>query len=480
MSNAITQKGDFQPAAWAIDALLGNDGPLRSRDWALLGYMGVLALSLGGVLAAAVARASAEGLVGPSWPLLILAVLAVVAERQNVSIGPRAALSVSFLPIVLAAVIYGPVGAMLVSTSSLLLDFGRPHARWIVWTSTRSLAAAGAGFAASAIDGPSVQHSFVSLAAAVAVATVVEQFGDLFLGSITAAVRGVSLKDLRGAAWTLSLTAPLYAPLTAVLVYAYRNVSPWSIVLFLIPAFAAQKLFILYQQQRAATEQLSDAMERQERAHISFASALVATLDAKDQYTAGHSSAVAMYARDIAARLGLSEDDQRLAHLSGLVHDIGKIGLPAGLLEKPGSLAPAERREMQKHAEIGESILRRVEGYEDIALIVRHHHERVDGTGYPDGLTRNEIPRIAKIIAVADAYNAMTSDRPYREAMPSQVARLRMAQAVGTQFDVDVVAAFEALLASSSDPYRIGMDNSFDAVVPALRDRCSNVIALAG
>ena len=210
--DAITQKGEIQPAAWAIEALLGNGGPLRRRDWILLGYMGVLALSLGGVLAVAVRKESAVGLVGPSWPLLVLAVFAVVAERQNVSIGPRAALSVSFLPIVLAAVIYGPVGAILVSASSLLLDFGRPHARWIVWTSTRSLAAASAGFAASAIDGPSVQHSFVSLAAAVAVATVVEQFGDLFLGSITAAVRGVSLRDLRGAAWTLSLTAPSTPP----------------------------------------------------------------------------------------------------------------------------------------------------------------------------------------------------------------------------------------------------------------------------
>jgi putative nucleotidyltransferase with HDIG domain len=418
--------------------------------------MGALAVGLGVVLAVAVPKESAVGLVGPSWPLLVLAVFAAVAERQNVSLGPRAALSVSFLPIVLAAVIYGPVGAMLVSASSLLLDFGRPHARWIVWTSTRSLAAAGAGFAASAVDGPSARHSFVSLAAAVALATVVEQFGDLLLGSITAAVRGVSLSDLRGAAWTLSLTVPLYAPLTAVLVYAYRDVSPWSVVLFLIPAFAAQKLFILYQQQRAATEQLSHAMERQERAHISFASALVATLDAKDEYTAGHSTAVATYARDIAARLGLSEDDQRLAHLSGLVHDIGKIGLPAGLLEKPGPLTLAERREMEKHAEIGESILRRVEGYEDIALIVRHHHERVDGTGYPDGLTEDEIPRIAKIIAVADAYNAMTSDRPYREAMPSQVARMRMAQAVDSQFDTAVVAAFEAVLVSASGSYRSG------------------------
>jgi putative nucleotidyltransferase with HDIG domain len=480
MADAITQKGDFQPGPWILEALLGTANRLTRRDWALLAYMSVLAGTLGTVLALAVPREWEGGAAGPTWPLFVLAVFAVVAERQSVSLGPRAALSVSFLPIVLAAVIYGPLGAMLVSASSLLLDFGRPHARWIIWTSTRSLAAASAGFAATAVDGPFGSHSFVAVAGAVALATVVEQFGDLLLGSLTAAFRGVSLNDLRGAAWTLALTIPLYGPLTSVLVYAYREVSPWSVVLFLIPAFAAQKLFILYQQQRAATEQLSAAIGRQERAHISFASALVATLDAKDRYTAGHSTAVAMYAQDIAARLGLSESDQRLAHLSGLVHDIGKIGLPAGLLEKPGPLTSAERRQMEKHAEIGESILRRVEGYEEIAVIVRHHHERVDGGGYPDGLASSEIPRISKIIAVADAYNAMTSDRPYREAMPSHVARLRMAQAVGTQFDVDVVAAFEAVLATSSPSYLSGIQTVPDDVVVLRRGDAAPVVALAG
>src|SRR5438874_5166150 len=480
MADAITQKGDFQPLGWALEGLIGAQSRLTRRDWALLVYMCVLAVTLGVVLAIAVPTQWPGGLVGPTWPLFVLAVFAVVAERQSVSLGPRAALSVSFLPIILAAVIYGPVGAMLVSASSLLLDFGRPHARWIVWTSTRSLAAASAGFAAIAVDGPSGNHSFAAVAAAVALATVIEQFGDLLLGSVTAAFRGVSLSHLRGAAWTLSLTIPLYAPLTAVLVYAYREVSPWSVVLFLIPAFAAQMLFILYQQQRAVTEQLSEAVQQQERAHISFASALVATLDAKDRYTAGHSAAVAMYAQDIAARLGLSEDDQRLAHLSGLVHDIGKIGLPAGLLEKPGPLTGPERREMEKHAEIGESILRRVEGYEEIARIVRHHHERVDGTGYPDGLKGHLIPRISKIIAVADAYNAMTSDRPYREAMPSHVARLRIAQAVGKQFDVDVVAAFEAVLATSSPSYLMGVQAVPNDVVVLLHENPATVIALAG
>ena len=136
------------------------------------------------------------------------------------------------------------------------------------------------------------------------------------------------------------------------------------------------------------------------------------------------------------------------------MHDIGKIGLPAGLLEKPGALTLDERREMQRHSEIGERILAKVDTYAEIAAVVRHHHERVDGQGYPDGLGGTQIPMLSRIIAVADAYNAMTSDRPYRDAMPSRVARLRLAQAVETQFDTSVVAAFEAILASATEDYR--------------------------
>src|SRR5919197_912017 len=120
---------------------------------------------------------------------------------------------------------------------------------------------------------------------------------------------------------------------------------------------------------------------------------------------------------------------------------------------------------MEIHAEIGERILAKVEDYEEVARVVRHHHERVDSAGYPDRLTGGEIPLLSKIIAVADAYNAMTSDRPYREAMPSQVARLRMAQAVETQFDTTVVAAFEALLAGASESYRAGSQSAFDFLI---------------
>jgi putative nucleotidyltransferase with HDIG domain len=273
-------------------------------------------------------------------------------------------------------------------------------------------------------------------------------------------LRGLTLRELASLAIPVFIAIPLYVPVTAMLVFSYRVVSPWSVALFLFPALVAQKLFLLYQEQRQTSRELAGAMASKERADLSFAAALVATLDARDRYTAGHSAAVATYARDIAIRLGLSPDRQQLAHLAGLVHDIGKIGLPPGLLEKVGPLTLDERRQMEAHPSIGERILRNVEGYEEIADVVRHHHERMDGQGYPDGLTAGEIPLLARVLAVADAYDAMTSDRPYRDAMSSDVARLRLAQGVGTQFDTAVVAAFEAILANAPATYSSGAGDS--------------------
>ena len=129
----------------------------------------------------------------------------------------------------------------------------------------------------------------------------------------------------------------------------------------------------------------------------SFATALVATLDARHRWTAAHSAVVAVYARDTAAALGLREEEQELAHLCGLVHDIGKAGLPPGLLEKPGALTTDERRMMGGHPLIGAQILQRVDEFGEVARIVRHHHERWDGDGYPDGLAGEEIPVLSRV-----------------------------------------------------------------------------------
>src|SRR5205085_8690768 len=255
---------------------------------------------------------------------------------------------------------------------------------------------------------------------------------DLSLNLGTTIVRraGTPQEFLRSASPLIAVSLPLYVPLVALLVYGYRIYSLWVVAFFLLSALAFQRLMQLYQGQREAVRRFAEANDQLERANLSFATALVATLEARDEYTAGHSAAVAGYARDIAGRMGLSEDEQQLAHLCGLVHDIGKVGLPPGLLEKPGALTLDERRQMEEHAAIGERILANVDDYQEIANIVRHHHERVDGNGYPDALFGDKIPLISRVIAVADAYNAMTSDRPYRDAMPSRVARLRLAQAV--------------------------------------------------
>ena len=393
--------------------------------------------------------------------LAILCVIALVAERQSVFISPSTQVSVSVLPLLFAAVVFGPLAAMLVGAFAMLADFGPPFTRWITWTASRSLVGGLAGVAAVVLipDGA----SFMRLLLGVSVVALVEATVDLCLAALTAVVRNKPLPDVtQSTSRVVFGTVSLYAPIIAVLAYAYVELSPWTLLLFFVPAVAAQRLFVLYQEQRRLADDLASANDRLEGAGLSFATALVAALDARDQYTAGHSACVAVYAKDIAARLCLTEEQQHVAHLAGLVHDIGKVGLPAGLLEKPGPLTLEERRIMEEHSTIGERILSNVDGYSEIAKIVRHHHERVDGRGYPDGLTIEKVPLISRIIAVADAYDAMTSGRPYRDAMPSRVARMRLAQAVGTQFDTTVVAAFEAILATADAGYLSGDRDDFD------------------
>jgi putative nucleotidyltransferase with HDIG domain len=196
--------------------------------------------------------------------------------------------------------------------------------------------------------------------------------------------------------------------------------------------------------------------------NLSFATALVTALDARDHYTAGHSAAVAVYARDIALQSGLSEHEQRMAHLCGLLHDIGKIGVPTSVLEKRGPLAADERLAIETHAEVGASILERIEGYEEIALAVRHHHERFDGLGYPAGLFGEDTSNLARIVAVADAYSAMTSARPYRVALTKEEAWRRIEAEAGKQFDPSVVEAFARVLEKASEAYVSGTDRDFE------------------
>jgi putative nucleotidyltransferase with HDIG domain len=398
---------------------------------------------------------------GNIWAIAALSGAATIAERGKIEINSTAKASISLFPQLIAAVLFGPLAAMVVSVASMLGDFPRPYVRWLTYASGRSIGAACAGLVAFQIGGS--HDDATRLAVATIGAVLTAQASDVAFGALLFKLRGHGnpLALLRTLGPLLVTALPLYAPVVALLVVGYRQVSPWTLPLFLAPALAAQRSFLMYQDQRRLAEDLVDANLQLERANLSFASALVATLDARDRYTAGHSAAVAIYARDIAERLALEPREQQLVHLCGLVHDIGKIGLPPGLLEKPGALTLEERRQMEEHSVIGERILAKVDDYAEIAKIVRHHHERVDGQGYPDGLVGQDIPLLSRIISVADAYNAMTSDRPYRDAMPSQVARLRLAQAVESQFDTMIVAAFEAILAGANEDYRRGVRMDF-------------------
>lgn len=403
------------------------------------------------------------GLVSP-WTVLILVVVNALAERGSVWITRTTQMSIALLPTLFAAVLFGPLAAGLVNAASMLGDpelFApgdpdrAPRLKWASYTSSRFLTGTVAGFVALGLK-DSLTSGFGGLLVATMVAALVAESLDILSAGVTARLRGRNIRGVLRTLGPLLLTSvPLYGPIVAILALAYTEVSPWSAPLFFIPALAAQRLFGMYQQQRQLAEDLK-------RANMSFAEALVATLEESDQYTAGHSKAVAIYSRDIAERMGLPPDVQERTYLCGLVHDIGKIGLPASLLLKTGPLTLEERCQMQEHSAIGESILKKVDLYADVARIVRHHHERIDGEGYPDQLAGPEIPLLSRIIAVADSYNAMTSNRPYREAMPSRVARLRLAQAVESQLDTTAVAAFEAILAGATEEYRMAKREDFE------------------
>lgn len=177
--------------------------------------------------------------------------------------------------------------------------------------------------------------------------------------------------------------------------------------------------------------------------------AVVASIDAQHTHTRDHSENVASYAVAIGQALGLEEAHVMRVRRAAYLHDIGKIAVDDAILSKPGRLTPAEVAQIEVHPAIGGRMLHRA-GLVDEAVWVRHHHERLDGRGYPDGLLGDAIPFESRLIFVVDAFEAMTSDRPYRRGMPVDAALAELRRCAGTQFDPDVVAAFSDLLADGS------------------------------
>ncbi|MBP5461755.1 MAG: HD domain-containing protein [Lachnospiraceae bacterium] len=207
---------------------------------------------------------------------------------------------------------------------------------------------------------------------------------------------------------------------------------------------------------RANTIKIEHLEEQRKLSHRLFeqiANVLASAIDAKDEYTRGHSHRVAEYSEKIARQMGKSEDECKKIYYTALLHDVGKIGVPDSIITKNGKLTDEEYAAMKQHPVIGNQILSSVKDYPYLSIGARYHHERYDGRGYPDGLKGEEIPEVARIISVADAYDAMTSHRSYRSAIPQQLVREEIVKNAGTQFDPDMAKIMQ---------YLIDIDNQYE------------------
>ena len=183
------------------------------------------------------------------------------------------------------------------------------------------------------------------------------------------------------------------------------------------------------------TQEVTAQHEKLEKISRQIATTLSGAIDAKDTYTNGHSTRVAEYSREISRRAGFSEEVQDEIYMMGLLHDVGKIGIPDAIINKPAKLTDEEYSIIQKHPVTGAKILKNITEFPKLSTGARWHHERYDGKGYPDGIAGEEIPTEARIIAVADAYDAMSSRRSYRDVLPQAKVREEVEKGKGTQFD---------------------------------------------
>lgn len=199
--------------------------------------------------------------------------------------------------------------------------------------------------------------------------------------------------------------------------------------------------------------ELKDTYQKLQKAYLESIQTLRYTVEAKDTYTRGHSDRVSEYSVLIGQKLGLSEDNINTLRIGGLFHDIGKIGVPDSILLKPGKLTDDEYSEIKNHPTIGAHILSSATIFQELIPVVKHHHERYDGHGYPGRLKGDEIPYLARIAAVADTFDAMTSKRTYRDSLELDTVKAEIERCKGTQFDPQIADAFLDIL-----------NNNFDAI----------------
>ena len=365
--------------------------------------------------------------------LLIFVVATILAETWYVTTGPKSAMSLSFPLHYAAAVLFGPAAAALIAATSLLCSDGvirhRPLGKTLFNAASFAVSAAACGIIFQSLQaGPTISlvHDAPALVAAAFAYLIVN---DTLVAVVVSLMGGAFLNEWLSAFRDVGIPYVSMAPLGALIAYAYQS-SPWTLLYFLplvLVIYNGFKLFVTLQRET------DDALV-----------ALADSIDKRDQYTYEHSSRVAAWAAEIAEHMAMPAEEIEVVVAAARVHDLGKIASDNRILLKETKLTVEERRLIAAHPADGAELAGKFSMFRKGSTCIRHHHERWDGGGYPDGLAGRNIPLGARVIAVADAYDAMTSDRPYRKALPHETAVAELELGAGTQFDPDVVRAFVA------------------------------------
>jgi putative nucleotidyltransferase with HDIG domain len=399
---------------------------------------------------------------------LVLLVLAVIAEQMAVEISDRVTLTAGNLPIVLAVMFAGwPMGVVVAFAVGAWGAWRESSVAVAVYNAANyGLSAFVASLAFMALRdawGFPLDQLSAELLISGAVASAVFEASNMLLSSIGMRVKyGRSIRTF----W-LKETWPFLKSLAVLTLVALAVAALYvvagliAVVLLFIPLFASQYMFKLLVREKQHVTRQKELSDQYLEMNIGLAAAMVVLLDSKDEYTAQHSAAVAMYCRDMAAGLGLPEEEAEALHLAGLLHDLGKVGTPDAVLRKTAKLTDDDWDYLRQHPEKGAEVLSHLANYQDVADIVRYHHERLDGSGYPRGVRSEQIPELSKILAVADSYHAMTSDRPYRDAMSSFEAMNELRRIGGVTLDRRYVELLAQILRDKDLAYRDGSSTDF-------------------
>ena len=401
-----------------------------------------------------------------------LVVATFALDSFRIELFERAKISPAALPVLALACMFGAPGPI---AAEIVIAVGRAIRRTPPVKFTFDLGALSlAGIAAA--------HVFAALPAEGALMLAVGALAGLAYYAVNMPLLAIVISLAQGgsplANWREQLAwllphYPAYGALAGLFVLSYEQIGVNAVLMFGLPAivlWVAEHQYVARSEAsvaelRRSHDELEGAnrrlrgllddnqalLHRIQSSYLSTITSLARTIEAKDPYTGGHTERVARVARILAEDLGMDASDLAAVEVGAIVHDIGKIGVPDHILLKPGPLDDTEREEMQKHPEVSAYIVAELDLPPIVKQMVRNHHERWDGRGYPDGLSGDEIPLAARILAVADSLDAMTSTRPYREAMPLTRALEIIAEEAGRQFCPTVVRALQRRLAEAGD-----------------------------